>query len=155
MYSFDASSIIYAWDNYPPNNQHFDKLWDWVAEEIKNKKFCISKIALDEVSKKTSKCGLWLKDNGIEVFPLTPSILLRANEIKTLLGVEEQYGKGVGENDLFIIATSKEIRATLVTEERKQKDLPAKKPNYKIPAVCGMEDVDVKCFCFLDLLKIK
>ncbi len=154
MYSFDASSMIHAWDNYPPKNQHFDALWEWITEEISNEEFCISKIAFDEVNKKIPECGVWLRDNGIEIYSLTPSILSRASQIKALLGIkEEQYGKGVGENDLFIIATSKEIGAILVSEESRQNNLPLLKPNYKIPAVCGLIAVNVDCICFVDLLK--
>ena len=154
MYNFDASSIIHAWDNYPPKNQHFDALWEWIAEEIIKKKFCISKIALDEVGHKIPECGVWLRDNGIKIYPLTPSILSRASQIKALLGIkEEQYGKGVGENDLFIIATSKEIGAILVSEESRQNILPSVKSSYKIPAVCGLTAVNVDCICFVDLLK--
>ncbi len=154
MYSFDASSMIHAWDNYPPKNQHFDALWEWIAEEIIKKKFCISKIALDEVGHKIPECGVWLKDKDIKIYPLTPLILSRASQIKALLGIkEEQYGKGVGENDLFIIATSKEIGAILATEEKRQNSLPLLKPNYKIPAVCNMQEVNVGCSCFVDLLR--
>ena len=54
---------------------------------------------------------------------------------------------------MFIIATSKETGAILVTEESRQKDLPEVKPNYKIPAVCNMPEVNVDCSCFVDLLK--
>ena len=38
MYSFDASSMIHAWDNYPPENQLFGALWGWVAEKPQAKK---------------------------------------------------------------------------------------------------------------------
>ena len=154
MYSFDASSMIHAWDNYPPENQHFDALWEWIAEEIRNKKFCISEKALDEVDSKILECGAWLKAKDIQIYSLTPPISSRANEIKALLGIKEsQYQKGVGEKDLLIIATSKEIGATLVSEESRQKQLPVPKPNYKIPAVCGLPAVNVKCVRFIDLLK--
>ncbi len=154
MYSFDASSMIHAWENYPPKNQHFDALWEWITEEISNEEFCISEIALDEVSNKIPECGVWLRDNGIKIYPLTPSILSRASQIKGLLGIkEEQYGKGVGEKDLFIIATSKEIGAILVSEESRQNSLPQLKPNYKVPAVCNMPEVNVGCSRFVDLLK--
>ena len=154
MYSFDASSMIHAWDNYPPENPLFSALWGWVAEEISNEEFCISEIALDEVGHKIPECGVWLKNKDIKIYPLTPSILSRASQIKALLGIkEEQYGKGVGENDLFIIATSKEIGAILATEEKRQNSLPQLKPNYKVPAVCNMPEVNVDCSRFVDLLK--
>jgi len=88
------------------------------------------------------------------MIPLTPIGLLMAQEIKTLLGiVEEQYTKGVGENDLFIIAMAKETSTILVSEESRQNNLPALKSNYKIPAVCNMQEVQVECINFLELLK--
>lgn len=154
MYSFDASSMIHAWDNYPPDNPHFDSLWGWFSEQIDNKNFCISSKALDEVSHKIPECGEWLKSKNIEVYPLTATSLSTAQEIKTLLGIsEEEYTKGVGENDLLIISIAKENETTLVSEESRQNNLPALKSNYKIPAVCDLPEVDVECVNFLDLLK--
>lgn len=154
MYSFDASSIILAWDNYPIENPHFESLWQWLAEQFERKEFVISKVAFDEVSHKVPECGEWLKNNHIEAFPLTVDSLSIAQKIKTLLDIEEEkYRGGVGENDLFIIAISKETDATLVSDEKRQIPLPQLKPNYKIPAVCAMQGVDVECVCFTDLLK--
>ena len=154
MYNFDASSIIHAWDNYPLTNPHFDSLWEWIAENINDCEFCISKKAFEEVSHKIPECGEWLKNNNIEVHPLTPTSLAIAQEVKILLGiVEEQYTKGVGENDLLIIAIAKETETTLVSEEGRQSKLPALKSNYKIPAVCNLPEVQVECINFLELLK--
>ncbi len=154
MYSFDASSMIHAWDNYPPENSHFDSLWQWFSVQIDNKDFCISAKAMDEVSHKIPECGNWLKSKNIETYPLTAISLATAQVIKTLLGiVEEQYTKGVGENDLLIISIAKENEAALVSEESRQNKLPALKSNYKIPAVCNMPEVNVECVSFLDLLK--
>ena len=154
MYSFDASSIIHAWDNYPPENSHFDSLWRWLSDEVKNNQFYISEKALNEVCHKIPECGKWLKNNNIATHSLTPTCLSTAQKIKTLLGiVEDQYTKGVGENDLFIIAIAKETNTTLITEESRQNKLPALKSNYKIPAVCDMPEVGVDCINFLKLLK--
>ena len=154
MYSFDASSMIHAWDNYPPANPHFDSLWKWIEEQINSQQFGISKKALEEVSHKIPECGKWLKKNNILTFLLTPSSLLTAQQIKMLLGIEEEnYTKGVGENDLFIIAIAKETQTTLISEENRQNKLPLLKSNYKIPAVCNMQEVNVKCVSFIELLK--
>ena len=77
-----------------------------------------------------------------------------AQQIKTLLAIiEEEYTKGVGENDLFIISIAKETTTTLVSEEARQNNLPSLKSNYKIPAVCEMPEVGVKCISFIELLK--
>lgn len=154
MFSFDASSMIHAWDNYPPENLHFDSLWDWFSEKVQSKEFVISKIAFEEVNHKIPECGEWLKNNNIEIYNLTPTSLLIAKGIKELLDItEEQYTKGVGENDLFIVAIAQEAETTLVTEEGRQNTLPALKSNYKIPAVCSLEEVSVDCCNFLSLLK--
>lgn len=154
MYSFDASSMIHAWDNYPPENAHFDSFWEWFASSIQNKEFVISKKAFEEVSHKIPECGIWLQNNNIEIHNLTPQSLLIARDIKASLGIiEDKYTKGVGENDLFIIAIAKESGATLVSEEGRQSPLPTQKSNYKIPAVCNIESVNVDCCNFLSLLK--
>jgi len=154
MYSFDASSMIHAWDNYPPKNPHFDSLWAWFSEKVQNKEYVISKKAFEEVAHKIPECGQWLKDHNIEVYNLTPTSLFFAKNIKELLDItEEQYTKGVGENDLFIIAIAQEIEAVLVTEEGIQTVLPTLKSNYKIPAVCALKEVNVDCCNFLNLLK--
>lgn len=154
MFSFDASSMIHAWDNYPPENIHFDSLWDWFSEKVESKEFIISKKAFEEVNHKIPECGGWLKSNNIEIHNLTPTSLLIAKSIKELLDItEEQYTKGVGENDLFIIAIAQETETTLVTEEGRQSVLPALKSNYKIPAVCNLGKVGVNCCNFLNLLK--
>ena len=73
---------------------------------------------------------------------------------KTLLGIaEEKYTKGVGEKDLLIISVAKENGKTLVSDESRQNKLPELKPNYKIPVVCDMPEVSIKCVSFIDLLK--
>jgi hypothetical protein len=85
---------------------------------------------------------------------LTATSLATAQNIKNLLGiVEEKYTKGVGEKDLLIISIAKENKKILVSDESRQNKLPALKSNYKIPAVCDMPEVNIKCVNFLDLLK--
>jgi hypothetical protein len=74
--------------------------------------------------------------------------------IKNLLGiVGDKYGGGVGENDLFIIATAWTHRAEVVTDEKWQPALPAKLENYKIPAVCDMQEVTVPWINFINYIK--
>jgi len=155
MYSFDASSMIHAWDNYPIENSHFNSLWEWFSEQIKQKEFIFSKIAFDEINHKIPECGEWLKNNDVETYPLSTDAILQAQSIKVLLGIEEEeYTKGVGENDLFIISIAKIYNSILITEESRQLVLPIKKSNYKIPAVCGLDEVNVSCKSFIDLLKV-
>lgn len=81
-------------------------------------------------------------------------IVQDAMRIKLLLGiVGDKYRAGVGENDLLIIATAREQRAELVSDERRQTDLPKELHNYKIPAVCAMSEVYVPCINFIDFIK--
>ncbi len=152
MYSFDTSSIIHAWDNYPISNNHFSSLWeDWIAEETKKEIFVIPKIAFEEIHEKSQLRG-WLKEKNIKKLPMTREILNKAMEIRNSLGIEEKYGKnGVNENDILIIATAAINQRTLITEEAKQLELPKEKLKYKIPAVCRMSSV--RNINFTELLK--
>ncbi len=44
MYTFDASSVIHAWDNYPI--EQFPPLWDWFYSQINDEQFSIPEIAI-------------------------------------------------------------------------------------------------------------
>lgn len=153
MLVFDASSIIYAWDNYPI--KQFPGLWEWMEKEIEDGKFKIPDVAYDEVGDNAPECQKWLKNVDIERLPITSGILSKALFIKNLLGIEEdQYGAdGVGENDILIIACAKINGATLVSDEALQTNLPSVWKNMKIPAVCNLDEVDVRCINFLRLIK--
>ncbi|MBA5248935.1 MAG: DUF4411 family protein, partial [Gammaproteobacteria bacterium] len=56
------------------------------------------------------------------------------------------------ENDILIIAISKRIGAILVTNENKQPSLPPKESNYKMPAVCGLGEVNTESINLTELL---
>ena len=43
MFTFDASAIIHAWDNYPI--EHFPPLWNWLSEQIADDQFSIPLVA--------------------------------------------------------------------------------------------------------------
>lgn len=149
---FDASSALYAWDNYPI--EQFPPLWDWIAGEILAGRLGISQVALKEVTDKSNECGSWLKSNGITVMPITQAILDLALSIKNSLGiVGDNFGSGVGENDLFIIATAKINGAELITNESRQPDPPKSMRNYKIPLVCSFAAVQVDNLSFLAYFK--
>ena len=149
---FDASSMIYAWDNYPV--LQFPGLWEWMATQIEERKLVMPSVAFGEVVNKTPDCGKWLKDNELEQIEISNVVVQDAMRIKLLLGiVGDKYKTGVGENDLFIIATAREQRAELVSDERKQPDLPKEPHNYKIPAVCAMAEVSIPCINFIDFIK--
>lgn len=144
--------MIYAWDNYPVSQ--FPGLWKWMATQLEEKKLVMPSVAFDEVANKTPDCGKWLKDNGLELLEVTNAIVQDAMRIKELLGIvdDNYHAKGVGENDIFIIASARIHRAELVSNEDRQKlaDIPSKR---KIPAVCFMSEVAVPCINFIELIK--
>jgi predicted nucleic acid-binding protein len=153
MRVLDASSIIYAWDNYPP--AIFPPLWFWMGQCMREGHLKIPSVAFDEVRHKAPECAVWMLDQPIMRLPMTEAILLDAMRIKNLIGVvaDRYHPKGVGENDLFIIATARAHQATLVSDEERQLILPLEPTKVKIPAVCVKPDVDVQCESFLEFLK--
>ena len=152
MQVFDASSIIYAWDNYPI--RQFPGLWEWMATLIEEKSLVMPSVAFEEVANKTPECGKWLNDNDLEQLEISNSIVQDAMRIKGLLRIvgDDYHAKGVGENDIFIIATARAHDAELVSNEGRQKS-PDKLSKRKIPAVCDMKEVDVRCLNFLEFIK--
>ncbi len=153
MRVFDASSMIYAWDNYPIGQ--FPPLWEWMASQIKAKELVMSSVALDEVNHKTPDCGVWLKDNDLEQLAISNAILQEAKRIKGLLGIvdDNYHAKGVGENDILIIATARLHGAELVSDEERQTNQPQVSSKRKIPAVCSMQTVSVSCINFIEYIK--
>ncbi|HEY8035969.1 MAG TPA: DUF4411 family protein [Methylobacter sp.] len=144
--------MIYAWDNYPI--RQFPGLWEWMATQVEERLLVMPRVAFEEVAHKTPDCGEWLRNNGLELIEISNAIIQDALRIKRLLGiVDDKYRSGVGENDLLIIATAREQNAELVSDERKQIDLPKELSNYKIPAVCGMAQVSVACINFIEYIK--
>ncbi|BDI03312.1 DUF4411 family protein [Sphaerotilus microaerophilus] len=152
MQVLDASAVIYAWDNYPP--EQLPGIWDWLAEEIRQTRLVIPDVALDEVGHKIPECRAWLRAQQIHILPTSEAVLLEALRLKTLIGVDgERYNpKGVDENDLIIVASARLFGSELISNEARQagQQVPAK---CKIPAVCAMAQVDVRCLNFLEYLK--
>ncbi len=151
MQAFDASSIIHAWDHYP--FEQFPPLWRWLEGQLNDESIVISAVAYDEVKKVSPDCWSWMKDSKISRLPVDGKILAAANQIKCLLGIiEDKYKGGVGENDIFIVATSKVYKIGLVSNEGKQTTLPKVMADYRIPAVCALKSVKVPCFDFREYL---
>lgn len=156
MQVLDASSIIYAWDNYPESQ--FPPLWKWLARQISEQQLMIPKVAFDEVEGKSPECAQWLRAQHIELLPMTEAILKDALRIKHLVGVvgEKYHPKGVGENDLMIIATARAHGGELLTDEERQPALPKESTKRKIPAVCDMDGVSWRpqpCLRFVEYVK--
>lgn len=153
MRVFDASSMIYAWDNYPI--AQFPPLWEWMGGQVKAKELVLPSVAFEEVQNKTPDCGEWLKENSLEQLAISNAILQDAKRIKDLLGIvgDNYHAKGVGENDLLIIATARLHEVELVSDEERQPTLPQVSARRKIPAVCAMQSVAVSCINFIDYIK--
>ena len=152
MHVFDASSMIHGWDNYPI--EQFPALWEWMAAQIEDKHLVFPQTAYNEIKKRTPDCEAWLKCQSVIIISMDNIIMQEAFRIKGLLGiVDDKYGEGVGENDLFIIATAKISGGILVSNEKVQTNLPVKLANMKIPAVCNLESVRVQCIDFIRFLK--
>jgi len=152
MQVFDASSIIYAWDNYP--FQQFPGLWDWMGERINNLTIMMPSVALGEVRANSTDCWQWLRDAGLKTHDVNNTILQDALRIKNLLGiVGDKYGGGVGENDILIVATADVIGKELVTDEGWQPLLPKNLHNCRMPAVCSLPTVQVTWINFLNYIK--
>lgn len=153
MVIFDASSMIHAWDNYPMHN--FPLVWEWFGSDIASNNISISQIAFEEVSRKVPDCSVWLRSCGIQRIQVSNDILTVASQIKSLLGItnDNYHPKGVGENDIIIISTSKVNNLKLISDEHPQFNLPVIKSKYKIPAVCDLPAVNVVCDNFISFIK--
>ena len=144
---FDASSIIYAWDEYPI--QQFPRLWKWLAEQVEKQEIIFSILAWRETGHKYPDCAKYLTPCQPVLVTPDNAISSKALEIQQSLGiVDDRYGGGVSENDIFIIATAWVRNLPLVNNEAIQQELPTNLKKYKIPAVCAMNDVQVKSFNF-------
>lgn len=153
MHTLDASSILYAWDNYPL--AQFPGLWDWLTGEIQAHRLSIPTVALEEVGHKSPDCAIWLKGQNIRRLPMSNDVLLAAVDIKQQLGIrnDQYHPKGVDENDILIIAAAQYHGTTLVTDEKRQFGKQNEPTKRRIPAVCDLPGVQVVHLNFLDYLR--
>lgn len=169
LYSFDASAIVDLWDNYPIQSPHFGSIWEWLSIHVKKENFVISDVAIEEVRRKVLYDGIQKAVpnstdfiailNKITVLKKVPEDLIFAQRIKALLEIEEDnyyHAKGVGENDLLIIANAKRNNSILVTNEERQGDATKIKikAKYKIPATCNIVGVNVENINLAELLHL-
>jgi predicted nucleic acid-binding protein len=149
----DASSAIHASDSYPETQ--FPPLWNWIENQITAGTLCTSVVAMGEIADKAPDCAAWLADRDIQQFDVDTDIANEAVRIKTFLGIEgdNYHPKGVGENDLLIIATARIQETELISDEAVQTNLPDIMPKFKIPAVCDLPEVQVTCRSFLSHIK--
>ncbi|MFZ1655030.1 MAG: DUF4411 family protein [Candidatus Moraniibacteriota bacterium] len=153
MHVFDASSMIYAWDNYPPDQ--FPPLWDWMSDQVSSHQILIPKKAFEEISYKIADCASWLRANDVEIVDVSGEILQEAFGIKQTLEIvnDNYHPSGVDENDILIVATAKLKRVGLVTNEAVQNSLPNVKAKYKIPAVCNLVSVNISSISFIQFIR--
>ena len=157
MRVFDASSAIYAWDNYPLGQ--FPGLWSWIADEMSSRSMVIPETVLEEVRHKAPECAQWMSDIGIHVISVESRILRVALQIKSVLGIvgDQYHPKGVDENDLLVISTAKVLGYCVVSDEAKQhwkkEDRLPLRAKFKIPTVCSLPECNVACVSFVELIK--
>ena len=153
MLAFDASSMIHAWDNYPPDL--FPALWEWIGSQIETGEFVMPQVAFEEVEKKTPDCAKLLKTCDLTRIKIGNDVVQESLRIKKRLGItnDDYHPNGVSENDILIIATAKVRNLELVSEERKQAKQPQENRKLKIPGVCQLPDVGVKCITFIELIR--
>jgi Domain of unknown function (DUF4411) len=153
MQVFDASSAIYAWDNYPIDQ--FPLLWKWLGVQVQRKSLTIPAVAFDEVAHVAPDCGEWLKAHDAQRLAVSNAILTNALSIKALLKIvgENYHPRGVGENDILIIATARAHHGELISDEGRQKLAPDVMAKRKIPSVCAMPEVAIPCISFLEFIK--
>ena len=153
MLAFDASSMIYAWDNYPPDQ--FPRLWAWMAEKVADGEFVMAQVAFEEVQKKAPDCAKLLAGSDLVQIKIDNNILQESLRIKQRLGIvgDNYHPNGVGENDVLIIAVAKVKNMELVSDESRTIKQPQENRKLKIPGVCLLPDVAVSCINFLDLIR--
>ena len=147
----DTSSIVHAWDSYPI--EIFPRLWEWIEDEVRNGELLFCRTAMDEILKVSPDCGKWLGTVPATITPIENNAVQKATQLKNSLGItdDKYHPKGVGENDLLIIASAFCSTAELISDEEKQITLPINIKKYKIPAVCQL--TAHSCINFLQYIK--
>ena len=122
---------------------------------MQGKSLTIPAVAFDEVAHVAPDCGEWLKEHHVQRLAISNAILTNALSIKARLKIvgENYHPKGVGENDILIIATVRAHHGELISDEGRQKLAPDVMAKRKIPSVCAMPEVAISCINFLEFIK--
>ncbi|EHU2433873.1 TPA: DUF4411 family protein [Acinetobacter baumannii] len=162
-YILDASTLIDIWFRFPKELKVFNSLWEQIESLVISKSILVTRRNFEEVKHKSEEAYNFFNSLDIEVITPNQEILITTVAIQQELGITDAEIKnnlrdGVDEGDLICIATAKCKGMILVTEEKRQPVYPGNKgPNpskYKIPKVCEMPSVNVKCINFLDFLDV-
>ena len=148
-FCLDTNIFMTPWKDTHPIDI-FQPLWREMANM--RDRMILLKPIYDEIDPSMKKDGLrmWLKANNFIPTEIDNAVLNKSVEWEKKFGVKEKF-KGVSVNDLILIAYAKTHGKTVVTLETRQKQLPEKKFNYKIPAVCKQEQVP--CINFIEMLR--
>ena len=149
-FCLDANVFMTAWDDTHPIGI-FQPLWREMAN--KRDRMILLKPIYDEIdpTRKKSELRMWLKDNNFVPIHIDEKKVLQQFLILGRKYEIREHPKGVGTNDLVLIAYAKTHGKTVVTLEAVQEKLPQKKWKYKIPAVCKQEQVP--CINFIEMLR--
>lgn len=112
-------------------------------------------VAFEEVERRAPDCCDWLRDHDIIRIGVSNAIVQEAFRIKKRLHIEgdKYHPRGVGENDLLVIATASVEGRVLVSNEGRQNQFPTIAAKAKIPAVCELHHIEVPCIDFITLIK--
>ncbi len=147
----DANVFITPWNtDYPMDI--FPSLWEALAQHKEN--IVLIKPIYDEIDPLTTgkrgKLRQWLLKNKFMPIPVDENIQDISIKFENEYQINEK-SRGVGKNDLMLIAYAHKEEGTVVTFETKQAQAPDKKKNYKIPLVC--KEKDTACITFVEMLR--
>ena len=160
QYCVDANIFIASWySSYPIKN--FPSLWVQLAQyqddiiliapingEIEPISSADKNLSLVE-QKTKYPLRTWLNTNQFSETPIDDTVNQLSLELEKKYQIKNPP-KGVGKNDILLIAYAKIMEKTVVTFEKIQNQRPHEKHNYKIPLVC--KDEKVICIDFINMI---
>lgn len=143
---YDSSSLIDIWEYYLPSTGLFPEFWKWLLDSLRSGEAVVPVAAFEELEAGAEDFAKFLLAKGVEPVKEDSRVKDASKAIQNALGTGPKGfpHPGVGEADIIIMATAKALQAALVSEELQ--DTPPKRiARYKMPSVCGMEEVGVEC----------